>query len=105
MDWTTVAVAADVPPGQARVVHFAGEEVAVLNVDGTFYACSERCPHAGGPLHQGFVKGTRVSCPWHGWVFDLCPAEPALRDGIVRYSVRVEDGQLQLAMPEPASAA
>lgn len=100
MEWMTVATVGDIPPGGSCVVKFAGEEVAIFNLEGNFLACSERCPHAGGPLHQGFIRGTRVSCPWHGWAFELCPTEPAPRDGIVRYRVRLEGEAVQLALPE-----
>ena len=45
--------------------------VALFNVDGRFHAVSNRCPHRGGPLGQGFVDGAEVSCPWHNWTFDV----------------------------------
>jgi nitrite reductase/ring-hydroxylating ferredoxin subunit len=98
-DWTIAGRETDLAPGQAVVVRHAGECVAVFNVDGTFYACSDACPHAGGPLHQGFVRGTTVSCPWHGWAFSLAAVPDAPRDGVLRYPVRVVDGEVMLGPP------
>ena len=45
--------------------------IALFNVDGTFYAMDNSCPHAGGPLGEGKVNGGIVECPWHGWRFDI----------------------------------
>lgn len=96
MEWVPVAKVEELPPGQSLVVEHAGEAVALFNIEGTLYACSEVCPHAGGPLHQGFVRGTQISCPWHGWTFDLNCAEQAPRDGVHRYAVKLEAGQVYL---------
>ena len=67
----------DLNPGESRVVQVDGREVAVFNVEGRFYAVSNRCPHRGGPLARGHlesVPGTvavAFRCPLHGWLFDL----------------------------------
>ncbi len=45
--------------------------VALFNVEGTFYALDGVCPHQGGPLAEGEVTGCIVTCPWHGWQFDV----------------------------------
>lgn len=89
-----VCAATDIPEGEGRRFRCGNEEVAVFNIGGTFYACTDACPHAGGPLHQGFLEGTVVTCPWHGWDFDLNPATPDPCDGVVRFPVRVEDGKV-----------
>lgn len=86
-----VAAASDVPADEGLLVTCEGEAVAVFHVDGAYYGCSARCPHAGGPLHQGFLDGTTVSCPWHGWSFELNCLGNAPRDGVERYRV-VRDG-------------
>ena len=61
----------DLKPGESRVVQVDGQEVAVFNAEGRFYAVSNRCPHRGGPLARGHLEGTAVRCPLHGWLFDL----------------------------------
>ncbi|RME28185.1 MAG: Rieske (2Fe-2S) protein [Deltaproteobacteria bacterium] len=59
------------PPGEVVEVIVAGKAIAVANADGTFYACTNTCPHAGGPLGEGSLDGTLLTCPYHGWTFDL----------------------------------
>ena len=66
----------DLKPGHAALVIVDGEDVAVFNVDGTFYATQNACTHADGPLNEGDIEGCRVTCPWHASVFDV-------RDGSV----------------------
>jgi NAD(P)H-dependent nitrite reductase small subunit len=95
-DFVRVLAVSDLPPGQATEVTVGGETVAVFNVDGTFHALSNRCPHRGGPLGQGFVEGPEVSCPWHNWTFDVTSGENTT-DRAMRvpcHEVKVEDGQI-----------
>ena len=66
-----VAKASDLPPGSSRVVVVRGMPVALFNVGGTLYALSNVCLHRGGPVGEGEVSGTTVTCPWHGWEYDL----------------------------------
>jgi len=95
-DFVRAIAVSDLSPGQATEVTVAGEGVALFNVEGTFYALANRCPHRGGPLGQGFVEGAEVSCPWHNWTFDVRTGEnTASRDMRVPcHEVRVEDGQV-----------
>jgi len=62
---------ADVKPGQSRLLTVAGQDVAVFNVDGTFYATQDACTHAEGPLNEGDLDGSVVICPWHDSCFDV----------------------------------
>lgn len=93
-EYVKVAETKDLPPGESLVVTHDGERIAIFNVDGQYYAISEMCPHAGGPLSEGYVSGTSVMCPWHGWTFDLCPNADPPNDGVVRYRVKVEDSAI-----------
>jgi nitrite reductase/ring-hydroxylating ferredoxin subunit len=106
-----VAAAADIPPGGRKIVEVAGRSIGVFNLDGTFYALRNRCPHQGGPLCEGplwghltarvpgefeYRRGGIVSCGWHGWEFDIRTGqswcEPA-RLRVRAYEVSVEPGQ------------
>lgn len=70
-NWVRVGRLADFPPGASREV-LAGERVvALFNCDGTLYALDGICPHQGGPLGEGELCGATVTCPWHGWQFDV----------------------------------
>ena len=94
-----VGAAQDIPEGHGVCVHYEGEGIAVFHIDGAFYACDESCPHAGGPLHQGFLSGTEVSCPWHGWTFDLAEFD-GLADGVNRYKVVLDNGMVKVEIPD-----
>jgi nitrite reductase (NADH) small subunit len=48
-----------------------GKAVALANVGGTIYAINNTCLHRGGPLGEGTLEGKIVTCPWHGWQFDV----------------------------------
>ncbi len=95
-----IGLAASVPDDQGLVVTCGGEEVAIFCIDGSYYGCSARCPHAGGPLNQGFLDGTTVSCPWHGWAFELDCVGKAPRDGVERYRVVREGDDLFVELPD-----
>ena len=76
-----VAPASEIGPNQAKIVEVDGAQIAVFNIDGSFCAVNNVCPHRGGPLGEGDVEGSVVTCPWHGWQFDVktgqSPVNPA----------------------------
>ena len=70
-DWFRIAAANECPPGTSieRVVE--GRVVALANAAGAWHAIDGLCPHQGGPLGTGVLCGTVLTCPWHGWQFDV----------------------------------
>src|SRR3989442_2152911 len=70
-EFARVAAAAEVPPGQAKMVEAGRKKIALFNVGGAYYAIDDTCPHRGGPLSQGPVEGGTVTCPWHGSKFEI----------------------------------
>ncbi len=54
----------------------------ISNVDGTFYAIHNTCLHRGGPLGEGELKGKVVTCPWHGWQYDVSTGKVALNPAV-----------------------
>ena len=92
--YVKVATLSEVPEGAARPADAAGTPVALYNVDGRVYATSNTCPHRGGPLGEGDLSGTTITCPWHSFQFDVatgrCVTNAVLRVGCD--AVRV-DGQ------------
>ena len=74
-----------------------GNELAVYNVDGEFYATENFCPHKGAPLSEGTLCGHIIECGWHGWQFDVRSGEClTVRVRIKTYKARVEDGLLKI---------
>ena len=71
MPFVRAAKIADVPSGTIHQFQVAGKAVALANVSGKFYAISDVCVHRGGPLGQGELHDTVVTCPWHGWQYDV----------------------------------
>jgi nitrite reductase/ring-hydroxylating ferredoxin subunit len=52
-------------------VEVQGKTIALFHCDGRFYATDNTCLHRGGPLGEGSLSGTIITCPWHGWEFDV----------------------------------
>jgi len=61
----------EIPPGESKVLEVNGKTIAVFTVVEIFYAIYNTCPHEGGPLGEGRLKGYVVSCPWHDLSFDV----------------------------------
>jgi nitrite reductase (NADH) small subunit len=71
-DWVEIGRIEDIPRRGARCVNTPAGKIAVFRTaDDKVYAIEDRCPHKGGPLSQGIVHGTEVTCPLHNWVFSL----------------------------------
>jgi nitrite reductase (NADH) small subunit len=96
-----IAAAADVPEGAGREFVVEGRIVALFNVGGTYYALDGVCPHAGGPLGEGQLTGCVVTCPWHGWQFDVTTGRHCLNSRIqhATYAVRREGEDLLVELP------
>jgi nitrite reductase (NADH) small subunit len=98
-DFVSVAKVNDVLPGQGKTVQIAGKDIALFNVDGTFYAVDDTCLHRGGPLGEGELTGHLVACPWHGWKYDVRTGvsitNPAAK--VSCYETRIEGEELQIS--------
>jgi nitrite reductase (NADH) small subunit len=90
--WIAIAKVSDCPPGSAVELVVADRIVALYNVEGDFYALDGVCPHQGGPLGKGQLSGCVVTCPWHGWQFDVTNGAHQLNPRLVQpaFPVRVE---------------
>jgi len=71
MAFVLAAKTADVPAGTIREFQVGGKAIALANVGGQFHAISNTCLHRGGPLGDGVLEGSVVTCPWHGWQYDV----------------------------------
>ena len=98
-NFTTAAKTTDVPAGQVRVFTVDGVDIALCNVDGSFYAIDDVCTHDGGPLDQGELQGQLVECPRHGAKFDVTDGRavvlPAVRP-VKTYAVQVDGDDVKV---------
>lgn len=100
--WRDIGALEDIPRLGSRVVATAAGNVAVFRTGSdAIYALDDRCPHKNGPLSQGIVHGTAVTCPLHNWTIDLATGEAAEPDrGCVRtIAARLEHGRILLMLP------
>ncbi len=96
-----VATTDELEDQQAKLVEVEGQKIALLRVGGTFYALSDTCTHRGGPLSEGDVEGTEVTCPWHGAKFDLRTGGvlgPPARTGVKSYPVKVTGSDIEIEL-------
>lgn len=111
---TKVANISDFEDDQSRVItEVRGQEIAVFKHDGDFFALANYCVHQSGPLCEGGLTGyidmaddmwdwdfdtdeKYVSCPWHGWTFDITTGKNVKDDEYVvpNYDVEIEDGEI-----------
>ena len=72
----------EVLPGTGKELVAAGRVIALFNVDGEFHAIDGICAHAGGPVGNGILNGSVVTCPWHGWQYDVTNGQHCLTPSI-----------------------
>lgn len=70
MTFVKVASAKDLEPGHMIGVEASGKEVAVINLEGRYYAFGNRCTHMSCILSDGTLRGGNITCPCHGSIFD-----------------------------------
>lgn len=93
-----VARVDDVPPGTLRTVRVDDEEITLAHCDGGFYAMQAHCIHLQGPLGQGHLDGCVLTCPWHGWQYDVRTGQNEFDRAIQlrTYDVQVSDGEIRV---------
>jgi len=99
--WFLIASLDEIPRLGARIVEIDGRSIAVFRAsDDRVFALLDRCPHRGGPLSQGIVHGSCVTCPLHDWTIDLSSGEAIGPDegSTESFPVRVEHGSVLLGI-------
>jgi nitrite reductase/ring-hydroxylating ferredoxin subunit len=93
-----VARVSEIPPGTVRQIVARGAVIALANVAGTLFATDGVCLHRGGPLGEGELDGRVLTCPLHGWTYDVTTGQshvnPAAR--LRTYRVVVEGDEVRL---------
>jgi nitrite reductase (NADH) small subunit len=101
-EFVTVARVTDLAPSHGRQVTVDGRWVALFNVDGAYHALDALCLHRGGPLAEGQIHNCIVTCPWHGWQFDVTSGvlvqDPSV--GVTRHETRVVGDAVQVRLRE-----
>jgi nitrite reductase (NADH) small subunit len=93
---TRVAGVSDIASGGVHIVNVGRKTIAVFSIDGTLYAIDNTCLHRGGPLGEGKLEGITVTCPWHGWKYNISTGENLTKPDkkIATYPVTVKDGSI-----------
>ena len=98
------------------ITEVRGQEIAVFQHGGEYYAVANYCVHQAGPLCEGALTGKAyvgddgwdwkfdteekyIACPWHGWMFDIETGRSAKDEGLAvpTYDIEVRDGSIYLA--------
>jgi len=69
--WTDIGPSKDFPPGSQQSLRIDNIPVVIFNVEGMYLAIADVCPHAGMPLGQGELCGKRITCPFHGYSYNI----------------------------------
>jgi 3-phenylpropionate/trans-cinnamate dioxygenase ferredoxin component len=101
-DFQTVARVEEIDPGEMKQVRVGRKRIAVINVDGEFFAIDDTCTHEEASLSEGELYDHIVECPLHGAAFNVrtgaVEAFPAVVP-VETYEVRVVDGEIQVGPP------
>ena len=98
--WTPVGAVGDVPLLEGRSVRLGSRRIAVFRLEDGWAAIDHACPHQGGPLADGLVGRACVTCPLHGWRFDLrTGARIGGGPSVATYDVRERGGVLEVLVP------
>lgn len=96
-----VAALSEIPPGTLRYAEVDGLPIALANVDGTIYAFGDACRHEGGPLSSGVLIDDTVTCPWHGWTYNVRTGKalvPPVGIRVPVYEVQIRAGDVYIVV-------
>ena len=96
--WIAVAPSESIADGSAKEVLVGELIVAVFRHSGQLHALDGMCAHQGGPLAQGTVQHGCVTCPWHGWQYELDSGIQTINRQPLQkpYPVRELDGSIEI---------
>jgi nitrite reductase/ring-hydroxylating ferredoxin subunit len=101
-DFESVGDVADFPAGIGRMVVVGRRHVAVFRLDDGLHAIDNLCLHQAGPLCEGEIEDDVVTCPWHGWSYDIRTGILVQdgRVGVSRHHVRVVEDVVQIKLAD-----
>jgi 3-phenylpropionate/trans-cinnamate dioxygenase ferredoxin component len=86
-----VAEITEIAAGEKKKVILDGKEILLANVEGTYYAISDKCPHMGGSLSEGILEDYIITCPRHGSKFDVRTGKEVHGAKILFLNINVKD--------------
>jgi nitrite reductase/ring-hydroxylating ferredoxin subunit len=100
-EWIRVANVSEISPSKAREIEHQGRVIAIFQVGEEYQAIDGICPHQGGPLAEGPLDGTCVTCPWHGWQFDVVTGKTPLGTRVKQevFPVKREGDEIFVELP------
>jgi nitrite reductase/ring-hydroxylating ferredoxin subunit len=96
-----IATETDIPLGERKLAKIMGLSIGVFHLGSGWYAIKNKCLHAGGPVAEGRLRGDVLTCPWHGFQYNL-PTGALLDDPNAKlemYPVEVREGQVFVRLP------
>ena len=101
-DFVKVARTTDFTTRKSMRVTIGNVDVALFAVDGVYHAVQNDCPHQHfSALHDGILNGGEITCPMHGWTFDLASGKATIGGGrLKRYAVKVDGNDILVEVPD-----
>ena len=98
--WIKIEDPTDISPGTARIIETPGaERIAVFRTaDNEYGAISNVCRHQAGPLGEGCIVDGLITCPWHGFQYQLIDgaSPPPFEEKVSTFEMELTDGNLML---------
>jgi nitrite reductase (NADH) small subunit len=95
--FTKLTTESELPPAnEAKEFSCGAKTICIADVNGSYSAMDNVCPHRGGPLGQGMIEGSKVVCPWHGWAWDTQTGQAAQDSSmkVAVYRLKIESGDV-----------
>ena len=101
-EFVTVGRVGDFQPGQGRMVDVRGRHVALFRLGDEFFALDNMCLHRGGPLCEGPIDRGVVTCPWHGWSYEISTGTMVQdpRVGVSKHEVRLTGDEIAVRLTD-----
>jgi len=91
MNYIKVAQTTELTAGKKMKVSLKNKEILLTNIQNSYYAVDNRCPHMGGSLYDGKLVGSRIICPKHGSIFDVTTGKVFQSGKMFLVKVKVND--------------
>ncbi|MEJ5328060.1 MAG: Rieske (2Fe-2S) protein [Candidatus Bathyarchaeia archaeon] len=101
-DFVPAISEAELKAGSMKLVNVAGRNILLARYGDQVYGVSNRCPHMGCSLANGTLKDYIVTCPCHGWSFDVRTGEyqKAKQIKLITYECKIQDGKIYVKLPD-----